>query len=138
MKKILLFGTFATLMLQSCAGKKGSEAITDLKGTSWTLTEIHDIEIKRTDFAKIPELNFNSSTNEFTGNTGCNSMFGKIDITDNKINFGNVGSTKMACEGTGESQFMTALNTVQSFKFINKKLELFDGLGNEALSFSKK
>ncbi|NBL65182.1 META domain-containing protein [Flavobacterium sp. NST-5] len=138
MKKILLFGALTTLMLQSCAGKKGSEAIADLKGTSWMLTEIQNIEIKNTDFAKIPELNFNPSTNEFTGNTGCNSMFGKIDISDNKINFGSVGSTKMACEGIGENHFLAAMQTVQTFKLSNKKLELYDGLGNEALSFSKK
>lgn len=138
MKKLLILGVFATVLFQSCAGKKGAEAVTDLKGTSWTLKQINNIDIEQPDFARIPELNFDASEEKITGNTGCNSIFGTFKIDQNKITFGPIGSTKMACEGNGESRFNTAMNTVQTFKLTKNQLELFDGLGNEAMSFTKK
>ncbi len=125
------------LGLQSCSCKKGAEAVAELSTSSWELAEINEKPIDKQDFAKIPTLNFDKTESRVSGNSGCNSMSGTFKVEEDKITFGPIMGTKMACEGTGENQFMTAFNTVQKFK-LGKKLYLYDGVGNKALCFTKK
>lgn len=130
--------TILLVGLQSCSCKKGAEAVAELSAGSWELKEINGKSIDKTDFAKIPELNFTKEENRVSGNSGCNSMSGTYKIEEDKITFGPIAGTKMACEGTGENQFTTAFNTVQKFKLQGKTLKLYDGIGNKALCFKKK
>lgn len=123
--------------LQSCSCKKGAEAVAELSTSSWELAEINGKPIDKQDFAKIPTLNFDKTESRVSGTSGCNSMSGTFKVEEDKITFGPIMGTKMACEGTGENQFMTAFNTVQKFK-LGKKLYLYDGVGNKALCFTKK
>ena len=123
--------------LQSCSCKKGAEAVTELSKSSWELAEINGKPIDKLDYARIPTLSFDAAESRVSGNSGCNSMSGTFKVEEDKITFGPIMGTKMACEGTGENQFMTAFNTVQKFK-LGKKLYLYDGIGNKALCFTKK
>jgi heat shock protein HslJ len=53
--------------------------------------------------------------NSFTGTTDCNSFFGQITLDNNKLSFGPIGSTKMFCEGSQESEFLKSLADVEGF-----------------------
>ncbi|RRJ93382.1 META domain-containing protein [Flavobacterium macacae] len=123
--------------LQSCSCKKGAEAVTELSKSSWELAEINGKAINKPDYAKIPELKFDPSESRVSGNSGCNSISGTFKVEEDKITFGPLAQTKMACEGSGENQFTTAFNTVQKFKLGNK-LYFYDGSGNKVLCFTKK
>jgi len=123
--------------LQSCSCKKGAEAVTELSKSSWELAEINGKPIDKQYFAKTPTLNFDKAESRVSGNSGCNSMSGTFKVEEDKITFGPIMGTKMACEGSGENQFMTAFNTVQKFKLGNK-LYFYDGTGNKVLCFTKK
>lgn len=129
--------TIVLVGLQSCSCKKGSEAVTELSKSSWELAEINGKPIDKQDFAKIPTLNFDPAESRVSGNSGCNSMSGTFKVEEDKITFGPIMGTKMACEGTGENQFTTAFNTVQKFK-LGKKLYFYDGSENKVLCFTKK
>ncbi|MHB8132659.1 MAG: META domain-containing protein [Anaerolineaceae bacterium] len=52
----------------------------------------------------------------FTGTTDCNSFFGHASVEKNKLVFGPIGSTKMACEGAQENAFLSTLAEVDNFR----------------------
>lgn len=124
--------------LQSCSCKKGAEAVAELSTGSWQLEEINGEAIDSGEFAKIPELNFDKAEGRVSGNSGCNSMSGSYSINEDKIKFGPIAQTKMACQGVGEGKFMTLFNTVQKFKLQGDKLKLYDGNDSKVLCFKKK
>jgi len=67
---------------------------------------------------KIPELNINLSSKNFSGNTGCNSMRGSFQKTDTSLVFNqNIITTKMACTGYDEAAFIRNLLRTNRFKF---------------------
>lgn len=130
--------TIILVGLQSCSCKKGAEAVAELSGSAWELEQLFGESIDPSQFAKIPALNFDKSESRVSGNSGCNSMSGSYTIKEDKITFGPMAQTKMACQGVGEGKFMTLFNSVQSFKLKGDKLNLYDGNGTKVLCFKKK
>jgi heat shock protein HslJ len=63
---------------------------------------------------KKPQLVFTSSApDEFSGNTGCNSIHGKFKTNDTEIKYDEpIAMTKMFCKGDGEQAFMNMLKKV--------------------------
>lgn len=59
----------------------------------------------------------------FSGTTDCNNFFGMYEMDDNKLSFGTIGSTKKACEGSQESEFLNYLGEIGSY-YINSKEDL--------------
>lgn len=68
-----------------------------------------------------------STDGKVSGTTDCNSFGGNYTVTDNKISFGDMFSTKMYCEGSQESDFMNLLGDTASFRFTSRG-ELILGL----------
>lgn len=64
-----------------------------------------------------------------TGNTGCNSLFGKFEMKNNTMRFLNVGSTKMACMEMDENLFMNNFNDSHTFELDNNQLTLTNSKG---------
>lgn len=56
----------------------------------------------------------------FSAQTDCNSLGGSYEVTDNRISFGNMFSTKMFCENSQEQEFSAMLSEVQSYLFTSK------------------
>jgi len=61
------------------------------------------------------------------GNTGCNTINGKIKIDGNKISFSQVIATKMACPGDLEYRFLSALESIDNYKIEKLRLFLYEG-----------
>jgi heat shock protein HslJ len=69
---------------------------------------------------KIPRLEFNLATKKFSGNTGCNNMSGAFDFTDSTLQFNQrIVTTKMACIGYNEKEFLESLLRTNSYKLQN-------------------
>jgi heat shock protein HslJ len=69
---------------------------------------------------KIPRLEFNLATKKFTGNTGCNNMSGAFDFTDSTLQFNQrIVTTKMACVGYNEKEFLESLLRTNNYKLQN-------------------
>ena len=116
-------------MLSSCKDKvlektKAVAVNTDTKiQQKWTLAKYlkNDKLIKNTSkafiqFAKDARIN---------GNSSCNNFFGSYTQSENTITFSQVGMTKMYCEGSIESDFITNLNEVNAYKIVKKSLYLY-------------
>ena len=144
MKNIFfLTAILALLGLQSCAtqgGTTGDQTLNlDLSG-SWTLHWISDTSgttINEGFPEKKPTLTLEAITKKLTGNTGCNQMFGSFSTNQNKISFSGIGSTKMYCAGVKESEYLTTINKVKSYKIENAQLVFMDASGKELLKYSK-
>ena len=73
-----------------------------------------------------------------SGRGGCNNFFGSAKVDGNKIEFGQMGSTQMACEQPAmdqEHKFHQALSRATAFRIDGGKLVLADKDGKDILRF---
>ncbi|AXG74485.1 META domain-containing protein [Flavobacterium arcticum] len=125
MKRLAFFILIITFLI-SCSGtKEMSKAI--LTETTWQLKSLNgDAELSGFS-KKIPHINF-TEDDRVSGNTGCNSFNGAYSNSTNKgtIVFSRMVSTKMYCDGVPESEFLGALNQVNTIKKSKDELIFLD------------
>ena len=61
------------------------------------LDKIGNTFIQPEDYNRVPMLQFDLAKQRVSGNDGCNSIGGKIEVQGNRIKFSAIISTKMAC-----------------------------------------
>jgi heat shock protein HslJ len=97
----------------------------DLSDKRWELTEINGSRV----YSSRAHLEIADSDTRFSGNAGCNRMFGTVSITGRNITFGNVGLTRMFCGERGvmklETDFTRALERVTRFERTGNNLSLY-------------
>ena len=107
-------------------------AAAPLENTYWKLTRLHGTPVSVA--AKQPESHFvlNSKTKRIAGSGGCNRFTGTYERSGDRLTFGNLAMTFMACpEGMDtERDFIGVLEQVRSWRILGKHLELIDGSGN--------
>ena len=122
--------TWIAIMLVACGGAGGDS----LNGTNWELYAI----------SKHPPLEGSNITIAFedgqvSGHSGCNSYGGEYQISGDKIEFGILMSTMMACADPAmmeqEATFMQDLGDAQRFEILNGQLLIY-WTEHEALTFS--
>jgi heat shock protein HslJ len=98
-----------------------------LVGTDWKLFELHELPTINGPYHQAPAT-FRIDSNTVTGFTGCNRLTGKVSQNGNKIHFGPLATTKMACldvnVGRVEAGFLNALNGAERQKIIGDTLIL--------------
>jgi heat shock protein HslJ len=96
-----------------------------LAGKRWTPTEINGKSLKDTRGF----IEFEKNGDRFTGNGGCNRIFGAVTVTGSAMNFSGIGSTRMFCNGVMESEteFLNALRSVTRYRFQGNRLTLYSG-----------
>jgi heat shock protein HslJ len=104
----------------------------------WVLEKLNGENVNLTDFMKeLPNLELNSSTNQFMGFAGCNRMNGTIFFEKGLLRFTNTITTEMACGANNkENEFLKALQSTTSYKVENMRLSLSNPSGME-LVFKK-
>jgi|GEM_PF-5123657 len=60
---------------------------------------------------KHPEITFNTAEMRCFGNDGCNQFNGRFDIEGNRITFGPLASTRMACQNLPDAEFNRLLSS---------------------------
>jgi heat shock protein HslJ/uncharacterized membrane protein len=93
----------------------------------WVLEEMTNVDLKNSELMKgLPTLEFNLREMRFGGHAGCNNLFGKIELKQNTIRFGNIGATMMACPDMKvERAVIDSLNqNLFNYKIENLKLTL--------------
>lgn len=93
-----------------------------LESKTWMLTELKGQSIDTTKLNQQPFLIL--SLNRFTGNASCNNIFGTYELKEgDRISFGTVGSTMMACPDMAtETAFLEALKTVDNYSVAGSTL----------------
>ena len=87
----------------------------------WELVEINGQKVILEENISQPYLDL-SNLNEFTGNGGCNSMFGSYKISSkNFIEFSGIGMTERACAGKHyDFELTNALESKQQFMLVGE------------------
>ncbi|HOM67646.1 MAG TPA: META domain-containing protein [Brevefilum fermentans] len=130
-KNMLIVLTLAlTLTLAACSTHKGD---IELKGTSWSLVEIHGQPILE---GTTPTLIFDEEG--IGGNASCNIFGGNYTLDKGKLTFDQLFNTEMYCEGAmdQETAYINALQEVVGFKIENGNLQLLDTDGQVILAFA--
>ena len=129
-----LFFSFALVTI-GAASAFGQKRV--LENTAWRLIEANGVRVSRSD----AEIIFDNAVRGFTGNTGCNSMSGTVDIRGRNIDFGPVRTTRRACKlaagNVAESVVLRALENARTFDVRNDNLRLYDRRGRVLLRFAR-
>jgi heat shock protein HslJ len=118
------------LALYSCSTAKHSRATnsTAAIGKYWKLVEIKGRPVQAGDWMKEPHLLLKKDERRISGNGGCNSFFGSYVLSaGNRIQFSQIGATKMACEHMElEQQFFEILDAAGYYTVRQDTLLLSD------------
>lgn len=119
MKNFFLVFVIFSMAFTSCdSAKSASKTAAALEGT-WQLNYITGPRITFEGLYpdKKPTINFDLKENRVSGNNSCNQYFGALLLDGKKINFkdAKMGSTMMACPGTGESTYMKTLEKIGNY-----------------------
>lgn len=116
-----------------CGNYIGVYELNDL----WTLQRIGNKDIDTTNHIKAPTMELRLNDKRVLGLGGCNRYSGDFSLEGDKLKFGYMISTRMACPGMAlESQFLQLLNE----KALPYKLEkgvLYVGTGQHMLTFKR-
>ena len=122
MKRIFLLLTLLTTF-----GIVTSAQSLHIDGRHWKLIELDGSPVGTSN----AYLEFDGGQTRFSGNAGCNRMFGVVQIRGRQIAFSNVGTTRMACVAPvsqkSETVFLTRLKNVDRFRLSGNNLELMIG-----------
>lgn len=125
MKKMM--AAAALLMMAACSS--GMKNV-PLEGTQWKLAKMEEIPaaalfVEEDSFT----LTFDAAEHRVSGRTNCNRFFGSYEIEDDKIDFDQMGMTRMAClDMQYEDSFVRMLDEVDRFEVKGDELMLYDGL----------
>jgi heat shock protein HslJ len=129
-KNALVLSLIVTVILSSCSilNKKSPsvQGYQDLSGT-WVLAYITGPRITFEGLypGQKPTAVFDIEKNELTGNTSCNSYGSTIVLDKDKIKIEKPYSTMMACEGNGESVYLSTLSKIESYKIKEDTLSFY-------------
>lgn len=119
----------ASALVAAACASSAPEA--PLSGTRWQAQSIEGAPVAY----RTPTIEFEA--NRISGTGGCNRFFGGYTISGDRISFGGVGATEMACEPVimaQEAAFHTALSSAQTFRREGDALILSSSAG-DALVF---
>ena len=125
-----------TVLLSACGGDdaSGPEA---LEGTTWVLTQFvaEDGSTESVDVGVDAE--FDGS--QISGMSGCNRYNASYEADGDKISFGPIAGTQMACpdpEMAVEARYLQLLESVATFEVEGRSMSMADGEGTPVLQFS--
>ena len=107
-----------------------SQASASPENTSWQLTRLGDKTVTP-DPQHGPNITLHSEQHRVTGSGGCNRITGSYTLDGDKLKFGQMASTMMACVSGMDTEhaFLDALGKTDAWKIAGDKLELLDASG---------
>jgi heat shock protein HslJ len=121
------------------ASRNDTQEITRLSlfDTTWNLVEINQKPINTAKATKKPRIQFSKKEMKATGNNGCNSFFANFDTVEERLSFGPVGATRMACQNWMENEmaFLAMLQSARRYTIEDYTLLILDGNGQEIGKF---
>ena len=115
---------FILLLLTNCSTKETGKDVDVRLHDIWALESINGKEfVKDEQSRNHPLIEIYLEEERVHGNAGCNTINGKVAVDGSNITFSEIITTEMACPGDLEQRFLTALQSVDSYKL--EKLRLF-------------
>jgi heat shock protein HslJ len=128
------------LLLVGCApsGTTGTPSPGSVTGTVWRLTELDGNRVVPSVEATL-EL---SKEGKASGQGSCNRFSGTVAISGDRIEFGPLASTKMACVDAAataqETKYLDALQKAERFELDGSTLLIYSTASEKPLRFSPK
>ena len=121
------FAAAALLLAMTACGGSQKKAL-PLEGTTWKLAKMEAIPAKAIDAeADFFTMQFSAADTLVSGRTNCNRFFGRYELKGQKLEFENLGMTRMACPDMQyEDAFVKMLDEVDRFEIKGAELTLFD------------
>lgn len=130
------------LLLGACVGvmepAPASDGSVRLEDTRWALTKLGDSAITAAE--REPYLMLQHVTRRASGFTGCNMFTGPYELAGERLIFGPVAMTRMACASSMdiETGYGAALRDSKSYKIDGRQLALIDASGTMLAIFTAK
>ena len=110
-----------------------------LEHASWHLVELRAKPVAESeDAANKAEIVLDQTEHRVSGSTGCNRIMGSYELNGDKLHFGPLGMTMMACAQElmkQEQTFVKALADVATWKIDGTQLDLLDAKGEVVARF---
>ncbi|UXZ55090.1 META domain-containing protein [Halomonas sp. 7T] len=122
----LLLGTVA---LTGCATQDATVNDEPLENTYWKLLSVGEHAAVTTDQASEAHLVLHTEESRLAGSTGCNRLMGQYERDDDRLSFGQLATTRMACPSEAmmqEQHVLEALNETARWQIEGKTLTLID------------
>ena len=122
----------ALSLLMVLAGQGGERP--SLIGPTWVAIELGGTPVPLTPAERQPTLEFVAG-GRVAGSDGCNRVRATYTLDRNRLAFGPVAATRMACPGTESlaARFEAALKATVRYRLVSGRLQLF-GAGNALLA----
>jgi putative lipoprotein len=119
-----------TLLLKRVASNDTAAA--SLENTYWKVMAIRGNSVVVAENQREPHLLLDPDGRRVTGHGGCNSLAGSYELTADRITFGQVASTMMACANGMEQEraLHEALRAVVRWQISGEQLKLLDSQGS--------
>ena len=136
-------GQQATLVVERFAGVWPGESCgtlfstESLENTYWKLTRLKESPVIVAEGQREPHLVLNAQSGRVSGYGGCNRLSGSYERAGDRLSFGQIAGTRMACahgmdiEGT----FLDVLGQVRSAKLLRQHLDFYDAAGERLARF---
>ncbi len=122
---------FALTGLTAVAQNRG------LNGVRWDLVKVNNRAVVNSPAF----IELDSDSGRFTGNGGCNQMFGSARVNGSRIVFSNVGLTRRMCKllpgSVPENTVVRALESTVRYQISGRVLTFFDRRGRTVLQFRR-
>jgi len=132
-RKLLILLTLIAFLLSAC----GSFGTDSLNGTGWKLVAMGDSTP-----VSGATLTITFENGQVSGHSGCNSYGGTYQVHGDKLEFGQMMSTLMACADASmmeqESTFMRFLGDAQRFEIVDGQLNIYRSDGGALIFVSAK
>ncbi len=86
--------TFNTRSYTGCGKFLGDVMLSN----KWLLEKIGNTPINPAEYNRVPVFELDITKGRITGNDGCNSLSGQMEVQGNRIKFSPIAVTEMACE----------------------------------------
>ena len=125
MKKIFVAAVLLGAMT-ACGGSQQKALL--LEDTQWKLARMESIPAKAiTAEEDAFVMEFSAADTMVAGRTNCNRFFGKYELKGQKLSFGDLGMTRMACPDMKyEDAFVKMLDEVDSYAIEGSELKFYD------------
>ena len=131
--KILILPMLVVMFFSACSNNRFPVG-DPLSGTSWEL-----VYYQKSPVIEGAKVTATFEDGQVKGSSGCNSYSGSYQVEGDKISFGSLMSTLMACLGPEgvmdqETMYLAWLQDAQTYQIYEDRLIIF-GSDGEALTF---
>jgi len=119
------------------APKATPTAASPLQETYWKLTRLGDAAVTTSEQQREAHFVLHRDNARVSGSGGCNRLLGGYTLDGDRLSFGNLGSTMMACvDGMEQEQrFLATLKLVARWQVSGQQLTLLDAAGKPLARF---